>query len=71
MECAQWDEMFSVEWNALDEMQIRILDSLHSLEVTNLIEISSITCPDMLASLAQTKYLACTKLLAPVNPADY
>lgn len=42
-------------------------DSLHSLEVTKINKIFSITRHDVLPSLAPTLLLACTKPLAPAN----
>ena len=32
-----WDEMFSVEWNALDEMQIRLIKSVRIVVVGQLV----------------------------------
>ena len=55
-------------WKSVLEMFKRVrfsFDTLHSLEVTKIIKIFSISC--LLPSLAPTLLLACTKPLAPAN----
>lgn len=60
-----------IKWFTIISSLVKLFINIHhniESKGTNLIEISSIRCPDKLTLWAHTKYLAWDTLLAPANP---